>query len=562
MLHAAKIFGRVSCVVATGALLVWASPAQARVKKIVVDKKVSPAFDGASFGAAGQYETLAGRAFGELDPNDPHNTVITDIRLAPKNANGKVEYMATFFLVKPIDMSKSSHLMWEDVPNRGGRITIVASERNEGDIGLSAGWQGDNSGNTVPGPNNDYVVVPIAKNPDGSPVTGLVMGRIVNVSGPDSQTMFVQTNPMPYKPASLDTAQATLTTHVSESIEGVIGATATIPGSDWAWAKCTADHPFPGTPDPTQICVKGGFNPKLLYQVVFKAKDPYVLGIGFAAFRDMGSFFKNAKQDDEGTPNPVATQVVESSPAGCRSRVLREGASAAGIHSGRGQQESLRRRVADYRGPAHHDELAVRHAGRHAEALNPGNEGSRGGPPGLIKARGLPAKGILDRCTANNTCPKIIEHAGSAEVWDLNLTPGWVGTSADADIPLPANVRRYYISSTQHGGGNGSFDVNPAPAPACPSTNFGRGMFAANPVPHAQTVNALRVHFRNWVLKDIAPPPNRWPTLKDHNLVDPTKEAMGFPTIPGLAPTAPNGLMNPLLDYDWGPISTARTRRA
>jgi hypothetical protein len=57
--------------------------------------------------------------------------------------------MVTFFLVKPIDMSKSSHLLWEDVPNRGGRITIVAAERNEGDIGLSAGWQGDNAGNTA-----------------------------------------------------------------------------------------------------------------------------------------------------------------------------------------------------------------------------------------------------------------------------------------------------------------------------------------------------------------------------------------------------------------------------
>ena len=113
-----------ACMVVVG-LLVWAPPAHARVKKIVIDKKASPAFDGASFGAAGQYETLAGRAFGELDPNDPHNAIITDIRLAPRNANGKVEYMATFFLVKPIDMSKSSHLLWQDVPNRGGRITIV-----------------------------------------------------------------------------------------------------------------------------------------------------------------------------------------------------------------------------------------------------------------------------------------------------------------------------------------------------------------------------------------------------------------------------------------------------
>jgi hypothetical protein len=144
------------------------SSAQARVTRIVIDTKVSPAFDGASFGSAGQYETLAGRAFGEFDPSDPRNAIIQDIKLAPRNARGMVEYTASFHLVKPIDMSKSSHLMWQDAPNRGGRITIVANERNYGDIGLSSGWQGDNSGRTAPGPDNDWVIVPIAKNPDGS----------------------------------------------------------------------------------------------------------------------------------------------------------------------------------------------------------------------------------------------------------------------------------------------------------------------------------------------------------------------------------------------------------
>ena len=78
--------------------------------KIVIDAKVSPAFNGESFGTAGQYETLAGRAFGELDPSDKHNSIIQDIDLAPRNARGMVEYMATFQLVKPIDMSKSTWL--------------------------------------------------------------------------------------------------------------------------------------------------------------------------------------------------------------------------------------------------------------------------------------------------------------------------------------------------------------------------------------------------------------------------------------------------------------------
>src|SRR5579862_1607070 len=291
------------------ALLAWAPPTRAHVKKIVIDQKVSPAFEGHSFGDAGQYETLAGRAFGELDPNDPHNAVITDIRLAKKNANSKVDYTATFFLVKPIDMSKSSHLMWHDVPNRGGRITIVTAERNYGDVGLSSGWQGDNSGNTAPGPNNDYAIVPVARNPDGSAITGLVLGRIVNASGVGSQPLYVNSNPVPYKPVSLDTTKATLTTHISERIDGVVGGTAAVPSSNWAWAKCGPGNPFPGTPDPTQICVKGGFDPKLLYQVVFTAQDPYVLGIGFAAFRDVASFFKNAAHDDDGTPNPVAQQI-------------------------------------------------------------------------------------------------------------------------------------------------------------------------------------------------------------------------------------------------------------
>src|SRR5438876_11844663 len=95
--------------------------------------------------------------------------------------------------------------------------------------------------------------------------------------------------------------------------------------------------------------------------------------------------------------------------------------------------------------------------------------------------------------------------------------------------------------------------MTPPNAPSCPGPNFGVGMFAANPVPHTQTVNALRFHFRNWVMKDIEPPPSRFPTFKDHNLVDPTKEALGFPTIPGLDPTAPTGLINLLLDYDLGP---------
>jgi len=118
---------------------------------------------------------------------------------------------------------------------------------------------------------------------------------------------------------------------------------------------------------------------------------------------------------------------------------------------------------------------------------------------------------------------------------------------------LPDTVRRYYVASTQHGGGRGGFSTELLAAPACPGTNFGRGMFAANPMPQTETVNAIRAHFRDWVMRGIAPPPSRYPRLADGNLVDADKAAMGFPTIPGVPTNAPTGFVNPVLDYDYGP---------
>jgi len=543
-----------ACLATVGLVLATATTAQARVIGIAIEKKVSPAFDGASFGGAGQYETLVGKAFGELDPKDPHNAVIQDIELAPRNARGQVEYTATFQIVKPVDMTKASHLMWHDVPNRGGRVTILPIERANGDIGLSSGWQGDNSGKTAPGPNNDYVVVPIAKNTDGSPITGRVMARIMNASGNDSWPMIIHSNPMPYRPASLDTKEARLTTHASETIDGTIGATAEIAPSDWAFAKCSPENPFPGTPDPTQICLKNGFDPNLLYQVTFTAKDPPVLGIGFAAFRDVGSFFRNAAQDDAGTPNPIASGV---------SWAITRGVSQSGnfvrgfIHLGFNQDEAGRqvydgawpiiagRRVAlNYRFALPDGVLKLYEAG---------SEGPQWWGAAPDPVRGLPAAGILDRCDATHTCPKIIEHFGAAEVWGLKLTPEWVGSAGDADLALPGNVRRYYIPSTQHGGGRGGFSTAAAAPPSCPSAGWGTGALPSNPVPHTQTVNAIRAHFRAWVMKGVAPPPSRYPTLAAGTLVDATAEAMGFPGLPGLPAHAPSGLINPALDYDFGP---------
>jgi len=540
--------------VVLAAVVAAAPPAQARVTRITIEKTISPAFGGARFGDAGQYEILNGRAEGELDPGDRRNAVIQDIALAPRNARGMVVYATTFQIVKPVDMAKASGLMWHDVPNRGGRITIAPAERMLGDVGLSSGWQGDSAGTTVPGRNNDYVVVPVARNPDGSAITGRVLARIMNASGPASQPMFAFANPVPYAPASLDTAAATLTTHASETIDGVIGGAAEVAAGDWAFAKCTPQVPFPGTPDPTQVCLKTGFDPALLYQVTYVAKDPPVLGIGFAAFRDLAAFLRHADKDDAGTPNPLGGSVSFTISRGVSqsANFLRQF-----IHLGFNEDEAGRQVFDGVWSIISGRRIALNFRFAMPDVVpslyEAGTEGPQWWEPEADPVRGLPAAGILDRCKASRTCPKIIEHYGASEAWALKMTPAWVGTAGDHDLPVPDNVRRYYLPGSRHGGGPGGFSTQAAEPPACPGHGWGVGALPNNPLPHAETVNALRVHFRNWVMKDVAPPPSRYPTLAAGTLVDATKEAIGFPSLPGLPAAAPTGLVNPLLDYDFGP---------
>ena len=98
---------RVRFVLAAGVLLATQAALYAKVTTIEIKSK-KPAFNGQAFGAAGPYEEIKGIAVGEIDPNDPRNALITDIKFAPKNANGRVTYRTTFTILKPVDMSKAS----------------------------------------------------------------------------------------------------------------------------------------------------------------------------------------------------------------------------------------------------------------------------------------------------------------------------------------------------------------------------------------------------------------------------------------------------------------------
>ena len=123
-------------------VLACAAGVQARVSRIVIERHESPAFGGQVFGNGGRYEIVSGRFFGEIDPKDPHNSIITDIQFAPRDARGMVQYSATFSLAKPVDMSKSNGVLYYTVSNRG-RGAPTGSE--DGRINLLSGWQGEPS---------------------------------------------------------------------------------------------------------------------------------------------------------------------------------------------------------------------------------------------------------------------------------------------------------------------------------------------------------------------------------------------------------------------------------
>jgi hypothetical protein len=600
--------------IAAAVSLAWAPQSDARVTRIVVDR--TQALAGQVAGET-PYETITGRAFGELDPGDRHNDEITDLSHAQRNANGKVEYIASFFIVKPVDMSKSSGLMWHDVPNRGGRITISSDLRMQGDIGLSSGWQGDNAGATAmpanassPTPvtpsSNEWVKTPVITR-----TTGQILGRIINRSGLGAQPLNVMGNPIPYFPAA-DNSGATLKVHLKETINGVITEGGTIPNGDWKFCGGgTFAAPTPVTTLPVRLCLKDGFDATKLYQLTYTAKDPYVLGAGTAAFRDVASFFRyGAATDGNLLAGTVQKAIIRgSSQSGNFTRHfiflgMNEDEAGRIVHEG-AWPLIAGRRVANNSRWGQPDGVL--------ELYQMGSEGPQWWTKYEDKVRHLPKRGILDRCKPTDTCPKIVETFGGAEVFALKMTTSWVGTDAKKDIPLPSNVRRYYLPSSTHGGGNGAMDEAPPangtstglPPPNdfvqvnCPGNNWGRGTLRANPVPATALVNRMRVALREWVLHDTPPPPSQWPTLKplkahederhswdddddddrnarghddddrdhdrDHDrdskwqalLTEPTKKAMGFPShVPGIPDSifAPENFIFPVLDYDWGPL--------
>ncbi len=525
---------------AVAGMLAVTPAVDARVIRIQVTTKESPTFGGYSFAGVGPYEKIAGKAFGELDPNDPKNAVIVDIKLAPRNRNGKVEYSFDFYVLKPIDLSRANHKVMYEPPNRGSK-TLGALNRGAGGDdpgsetnpeilantflmprGYTMVWSGwDYSAGTSTADFNTTITLPVAKNPDGSTITGPAYEYIVSQG-----TSYTLT----YTAATTDQSKATLTHRVHlDDVPQVV------PATGWAYnATGTAITLLPaGT----------RFTANDIYEFSYTAKDPTVNGVGFAAVRDFNAFLRYEKVDDAGTPNPLAGDVtriyteIRSQPGRMLNDFRNLGFNQA--ENGRIVFDGMLQWVAA--GDGINMNLRFSQPGRternrqdqlYAEGVFPFANQRLTDP---ISGR---TAGRYDACTATNTCPLGMEVYSANEYWVKGASLLHTDTMGTVDLPDHPMARLYLISSHQHGGPG-----NPTSKGAC--QQFG------NPLDSAPVLRALWEAMDQWSTKGIAPPPSMVPRFADGTLVPALPQSKsGFPKIPGVTYT---GLKSTRYLLNYGP---------
>jgi hypothetical protein len=130
-------------------------------------------------------------------------------------------------------------------------------------------------------------------------------------------------------------------------------------------------------------------------------------------------------------------------------------------------------------------------------------------------------QGILDRCSATETCPRIFHVATVLEMWEGRQSLGLTDPLGQHDVPDPPNVRTYIMASTQHG---------PAALPLLTKPPFGNCQQQPNPNPQVWTMRALLTSLVAWVQDGVAPPPSAGPRIADGTMVP--ADQVRFPPIP------------------------------
>lgn len=524
--------------------------AEARIVKIVqMTVDPNPAFGGYSWPGVGQYVKITGVAYAEVDPADRRNAVIVDIALAQaqtvagqpgKTPSGKVAYLLNFYILKPanlnaVDKNLNGYgkVMYEP-PNRGnktwtalGRVTgggndpasitdpaILANSflMPRGYTLVWSGWEPlvslANLGTSL----TASVALPVAKNKDGSTITGPAYeysaagGASIALSYPAANT------------ADKTTPKLTHRVHLDDPAVAVSNA-------NWTYnASGTAISLLPAG---TQFVAND------IYEFSYTAKDPTIAGLGFAAVRDWNSWLRYETQDDLGTPNPLANYItriyteISSQPG----RLLNDfrnlgfneddhGAIGRKVFDGHMQWISAGSGI----GMNYRFSQSGRTERNRQDHLYPENVF-----PFANVATTDPFTGKTDsryaRCQATGTCPFGVEIYSANEYWVKTASLLHTTPDGASDLPDSPYTRNYFMSSMRHGTGN--------------AANRGLCQQFDNPLNSAPVQRALFLALDAWTY-GTAPPSSRVPRLSDGTLVLPADT--GFPTnIPDSFGETPNG---------------------
>ena len=466
--------------------------AHAAVTRVdITDRAEMPGFPG--------YQRLTGKIHFAVDPKLPANRIIADIDLAPRNDQGLVEFTADLYLLKPVDPAKANGTLLLEISNRGGKgmtgmfdLGGRPDPRNAQDLGdpllfergftlAWVGWEWD-----VPA-RAGLMRLEAPKIPG---ITGLVRSEIVHPQRTNRGTLGDRAQ-VPYAVADPDSATLTVRDQPA-------GPRTTIPRAQWRF-----------TDDGSGVEFEAGFVPGRIYEVVYQAKDPAVVGLGPAAIRDYVSYVKQS---------------------GDAKRAIGFGVS----QSGRFLRTFLYYGFnADEKGARVFDGVWAHVAGAGRGSFNHRfAQPSRDGHPRLNlfyptdlfpftdepqNDMGL-TDSLLARSVTANVVPKIFYSNGSYEYW--GRAASLIHTSLDGrhDFAPAPNTRIYYIAGTQHG------------ANANPVRHNTENL--ANPQDYRYAMRALLLAMNAWITSGTPPPDSRIPTIDRHELVWP--EALAFPKIPGV----------------------------
>jgi alpha/beta hydrolase family protein len=490
-------------------------------------KKREPYAGGKPRGDLGPYEQWTGTVHFALDPAQSANAPIVDLKLAPRNAAGKVEFSADFRMLVPADRSKANGALFYEVNNRGGatapRIIDGGADDflcRQGFVILWSGWIAE----VQPGDGRLRLQAPEATD-NGRPIRGIVRSELIVDRPVARASLSHRGNQGSYRPTEQGLATARVTRREREA-----DPRQEIAKDDWKLvSSVVSDSERSGQLPLIELEVTGGLKPGWIYEVVYEAEGPLVQGTGLAGIRDIVSALKfgpaerNPLARDYGKPLINRALAFGTSQSGrCLRHFLWDGFNAD--EQGRKVLDGVISHVAGGGLGFFNHRFAspTRTNDQHDEHLFPADyfPFTYGDSTDPFTGK---TDGILHKSRASNTLPKVFHTQSSSEYWHRSASLVHTDPLGKQDAEIPGEVRIYSFGGTQHGSGSGF------PAAA------GNGQLPSNPADYTPLMRGLVVALDAWVKDGKEPPPSAYPRLADGTLVSWKKNEIGWPAIPGVA---------------------------